>query len=766
MTLKKIFLTITLSILIPLTSSAQSVGLVLSGGGAKGIAHIGVIQALEDNDIPIDFITGTSMGSIVGGLYAAGYTPKEMMALLLSKDFSNWSTGQIDENLTYYFSKPDPSPAMLNVNFNFGDSLIFSTSILPKSLINPLPMNFAFMDLFASYTAQCNGNFNNLFVPFRCVASNVYDKHKIIFSSGSLGDAIRASMSFPIVFAPIKVDGVYAFDGGIYDNFPIDVMREDFAPAFMLGINVSSGNSSTAKDNIIDQIEAMIMQPQNDSIPPESGMKININLSDFGLLDFPKAEAIYKVGYDKAMSMMDSIKSRISKRIPRETVQLKRNVFKSQTPEVLFDSVTVSGGNKEQNEYIKFLFDKNMVNDTLDLEKARTSFYRAISSGKIKNLLPQAVYNPNTGLYKLNLQATIGDKFAVGAGGYLTSSTNSMIYLNVGYKTLSFNSFGTSIGGWIGQSYYAGEFNASISLKTRIPSTLRFQGVLSRQKFYESDVLFYNDDMPSFILMYDNYVRLKYGMAIGRKAKMEIGLGYGYLRDKFYPTNTVDYSKTKQDEAQYKLGQIYNSIESSSLDSYNYPTKGHSYKATIMGIYGQDRYLPQSSAEGTYYKNCWWIQAEFEGSKYWQLSNNIALGTHWDFLISNKKLFDNYTATIVQAPAFMPTPSTQNYFNTDFRANSFLAAGILPIWKIIPNLQFRTEFYAFVPFHKIIEGPDQKPLEEDLLSKVSFIGEASLVYNFSFASLSLYGNYLSYPARNWNFGISFGILLPPQKFLR
>ena len=83
--------------------SGQSVGLVLSGGGAKGIAHIGVIKALEEHNIPIDYVAGTSMGAIVGGLYAAGYTPEEMLDLILSPGFSMWSTGQIDPNLTYYF---------------------------------------------------------------------------------------------------------------------------------------------------------------------------------------------------------------------------------------------------------------------------------------------------------------------------------------------------------------------------------------------------------------------------------------------------------------------------------------------------------------------------------------------------------------------------------------------------------------------------------------------------------------------------------------
>ena len=214
----------------------QSVGLVLSGGGAKGIAHIGVIKALEENNIPIDYITGTSMGAIVGGLYAAGYTPEEMMALIKSPGFANWSTGQIDQKLTYYFAKKSPTPEFVSVNL--GDKKASEgNSLLPQGLINPLPMNFAFMELFAGHTAQCGGNFDNLFVPFRCVASDVTHKRKIVCRDGDLGDAIRASMTFPVVFYPIKMNGVWVYDGGIYDNFPVDVMRSDFAPSIIIGVN-------------------------------------------------------------------------------------------------------------------------------------------------------------------------------------------------------------------------------------------------------------------------------------------------------------------------------------------------------------------------------------------------------------------------------------------------------------------------------------------------------------------------------------------------
>ena len=175
--------------------SAQKVGLVLSGGGAKGAAHIGVIKALEENNIPIDYITGTSIGAIIGSLYAMGYSPEEMLELMLSKEFSYWQTGTVEEQYTYYFKEPYPTPEFAHFSIDMSDSLQIKASFLPQSLINPIQMNQAFMALFSQATAKAGWNFDNLFVPFRCVASDIYTKKPIIFKNGDLGDAVRASMT-------------------------------------------------------------------------------------------------------------------------------------------------------------------------------------------------------------------------------------------------------------------------------------------------------------------------------------------------------------------------------------------------------------------------------------------------------------------------------------------------------------------------------------------------------------------------------------------
>lgn len=743
----------------------QSVGLVLSGGGAKGIAHIGVIQALEDNSIPIDYITGTSMGAIVGGLYSAGYTPAEMMELILSKGFADWSTGKIDEKLVYYFSKPAPTPALLSVPISKSDSTRVN-SILPTSMISPLPMNFAFMDLFSAYTAQCGGDFDKLYVPFRCVTSDVYAKHKIVCSSGSLGDAVRASMSFPTVFEPIEMDGVLVYDGGIYDNFPVDVMREDFAPDIMIGVDVSSPDGKPKAGDLIDQLEDMIIQNNDYALPADEGIKIKINLEEFSLLDFPKAKAIYKVGYDRAMSMMDSIKGRVTSRVPAEARHLSRRVFKSKTPYVRFDSVRVEGGSPNQDAYLRYLFTKNRP-DTFGITSARASYYQAITPGNLRNLVPHAVYNDTTGLFTLDLKATVKDNFKVGFGGFITSSTNSMIFLSGGYNTLSFRGVEANINGWIGQSYMAGALNARMFIPTHNPSAIEGQFVVSRQKFYESASLFYEDKMPTFIINTELFGRVSYSMAAGRSGKISVGFGGGHLYDSFYQNNRGNYFDAGRDRTVYNLAELRLNYQSNTLDNNSFPTAGHYYDLTAIGVAGKYHYTPFHNDIPAENSKPLWGQIEIVAKNFFTIGRHFSVGTSVDIMASTRKLVDNYNAAIVNAPVFHPTPSSYNAFNPAFRANSFAAAGIIPVWSPLDNLQLRGEFHCFLPYKKIVAAEDGYSARYgNLLSNPQFFGELAAVYNFPFASLSFYGNYQSYPARNWNCGLSFGLFFLAPKFLR
>lgn len=746
------------------SQKAQSVGLVLSGGGAKGIAHIGVIQALEDNGIPIDYVTGTSMGAIVGGLYAAGYTPQEMMRLLLSKEFSYWSTGKIDPRLVYYFTREDPSPAMLTIPISHKDS-VKTLNAVPASIISPMPMSFAFMDLFSGYTAQCGGDFDRLFVPFRCVASDVTGKHKVVLSSGNLGDAIRASMSFPLVFQPISIDSTLLYDGGIYDNFPVDVMRSEFAPSVMIGVDVSTP-SSGPQTSFIEQLENLVIQDNSYTMGESEGIKLHINLSQFGLLDFPKAQEIYEIGYSRASDMMDSIKARVKTRIPRQAREHARNVFKSHTPYVRFESVDITGGTPRQNDYISHLFTAGAT-DTIGITKARKAYYRAISPGKLQDLFPRAVYNDSTGLFRLSLKASVKNNLKVRFGGYITSSTNSYIFLSAGYSTLSFSSLSADISGWIGQSYLAGMLNGKMYLRTGIPSALTIQAVASRHKFYESDYLFYEDKMPSFILDHEYFVKLKWGIAAGNLSKVETGIGYGHLFDSFFRSNTEINYHTGRDRCHYDLGQAFIKFQSNTLDDISFPTSGNYYEVTGTGITGKFRQNPGDITLSADKSNLSWIQLESRTRNYLPIGNHWAMGIESDIMLSTRKLLDNYNAAIVGAPAYQPTPSSYNSFNTAFRANSFIAAGICPVYRYNDNLSARISMHTFLPLRKIKENTaDYTAFHGKWLDSPEFFSEFAMTWRFPFASISGYCNYTSYPSHNWNVGISFGIFMLAPRFLR
>ncbi len=760
-----------LSILITLISSGvsakESVGLVLSGGGAKGIAHVGVIKALEDNGIPVDYVTGTSMGAIVGSLYSCGWSPARMMDMFTSKDFADWSSGTIPLDRTYYFNKPESSPKWVTLNLNPNDtSSNFLNQIIPAHLINPIPMNLEFLRLYSPYTEQCDGNFNNLMVPFRCVCSDVYHKHKIVCKDGSLGEAVRASMSFPFVFKPIKMDGVLVYDGGIYDNFPVDVMVDDFNPDFIIGVSVSSPDTKPEEGDIYSQLEDMIIQNNSYSVPPEKGVKIQVPVLDFGVLDFGKAEEIYSIGYKTGLSMVDSIKKRISVRTDPESVAEKRRNFAARTPQVVFDSVDVTGALPNQNRFLRYLFEGEKRDRQITMGMVEDAYYRAVTDGKITDLLPTAEFGKD-GRNTLHLKATVKNPWSVGVGGWISSSTNSMLYLTAGYHTLSFNSLDIDFGGWIGQSYYAAMLSGRFTLRTDTPSYMQLQAVVSRQKYYNSELLFYQSSTPSFINDLQGFFRVGYCQALGHLAKGYASLSYGWERDDYFPDNNLDFANAKRDKDQYRSAVLKVGAELNTLNDPMYPSAGKQWLLDILVSHEDSKLVsPENPSLSTGWRSHWRGSAELLWRHFFDIHPHFKLGGYVNGFITLQNLYQNYTSTMIHASAFEPTPSTRNYFNVAFRSDNYAAVGLIPIWNPWSRAQLRGDFYAYCPLRHVVAGKNGMAEFDGWMRKPQFIGEIAAVYNFPFASLSVYVNYLSSPSRNWNFGINFGLYIQAPKLFR
>ncbi len=753
-------------------SAHQRVGLVLSGGGAKGIAHIGVIQALEDHEVTIDCIAGTSMGAIVGSLYAMGYSPSEMMALIKSPEFADWSQGRINQEYTYYMLEQQPSPALTHINLGFNDS-INTTSILPTSLINPIPMSFGFMELFGPSTAQCRGEFDRLFVPFRCVYSDVYNKHKVVVSHGDLGDAVRASMSFPLVFKPIEIDGVLAYDGGIYDNFPVDVMRQDFKPDIMIGVDVSAPNAKPSPNDLMAQVEDMIMQKSDYNLPADEGIRIKLDLERFSLLDFQQADSIYAIGYRHAEAMIDSIMGRVTARTPSAVLKQRREKWRSATLPLVFDSVAVSGVTAPQARYVTRIFDNDADADTFGITQARAAFYRAVSPGRFSTLTPHADYDSISGLFRLRLDGTVKRSFDVAGGGFITSSTTSFLFLSGTYNNLTSHITTANVSAWLGQSYMAAYGSLSHGLSTPIPMNIGLQTAIMRQKFNEDEKLFYDWSSPAFITKSQFYANLYWSMAPTRRSKLSFSAGYGHLWDTFFSGLFDGEDDRGRDHTHLDLGQAAVEWERSYLDNILYPTEGSFAKVRFSGVIGNVDYdpfastLPGASSLGDRDRMMSWLTLEAEGSKYWHLRRHFSLGLSGHAIASTRRLLNGYTASLVMAPAFTPTASSFNAYNPAFRANSWVAGGVNPVWHPTSNLQLRGTFNCFVPARKIIRDTDNPylPRYGRWFDSPQFYGEIQAVLTTPFAALTAYVNYQSYPGCNWNAGISLGLFHLAPSFL-
>ena len=215
------------------------IGLVLSGGGAKGLAHIGVLKYLEKAGIRPDYITGTSMGSIIGGLYAIGYSADELDSIIRK---INWSITLSDKVYLYDvepLEKDNYERFILDFNLEKGGLK------LPNGLVKGQNIS----ELLSQLTWRVAGikDFDDFPIPFRCVASDLITGRQHVFKSGDLMTALRSSMAIPSVFTPVQVDTMFLVDGGVLNNFPVDVCRE-MGAEIIIGVNVSSGDYPKIKD--------------------------------------------------------------------------------------------------------------------------------------------------------------------------------------------------------------------------------------------------------------------------------------------------------------------------------------------------------------------------------------------------------------------------------------------------------------------------------------------------------------------------------------
>ena len=215
---RKIYILLITALFLATAGTAQNrrpkIGLVLSGGGAKGVAHIGILKAMEEAGLTPDYITGTSMGSIMGGLYSIGYTADELKDIALNIDWDRILTNKVPLDKVTFEEKAYYGRYLLDFYMK-GKELQLPTGVIEGQ---------ALLELFSKITRPVHeiSDFNQFPIPFACVAANIVTGEPVVLNKGSLALSMRASMAIPTVFTPVKIDGKLLVDGGLVRNMPVD----------------------------------------------------------------------------------------------------------------------------------------------------------------------------------------------------------------------------------------------------------------------------------------------------------------------------------------------------------------------------------------------------------------------------------------------------------------------------------------------------------------------------------------------------------------
>jgi NTE family protein len=375
------------------TAARPKIGVALEGGGAKGLAHIGVLKWFEDHHIPIDYIAGTSMGGLIGGLYATGYSPDEIARIVKEVDWDRVMAGRTDYPDLSFRRKEDLRALPNRVEFGLRGGIQ-----TPGGLNSGQEVRLIIDRYVLPYSAVAS--FDMLPTPFRCVATDLVSGKEVVFRDGSLPDALRATMSIPGVFSPVKQDGKVLADGGLLNNLPTDVVKQMGAD-IVIGVHLSTGPVTPQNLTSLFQVaggasDVMIGANEMRGIE-HADILVTIDVAGYSTLDFSRAEKIIPLGVTAAENKA-ALLSRLSDREDdwnRYTVARDSRKIKD-APTASFIEVTGTSPNVSKGIQEELT---PLIGKPLDAAPVTAAFRREVGVGRLNSLSYDLVQrNGATGL--------------------------------------------------------------------------------------------------------------------------------------------------------------------------------------------------------------------------------------------------------------------------------------------------------------------------------------------------------------------------------
>lgn len=355
------------------------IGLVLSGGGAKGFAHIGVLKVLEEAGIKIDYIGGTSMGSIIGGLYASGYNASQIDSIFKKTNFDDLINDYIPRSSKNFYSKKNDELYAIVLpfsNFRVGIPEALSKGMYNYNLLSSLTRNVRHVR-----------DFNKLPTPFLCIGTNIETGEEVLLNKGNLVQAMMASAAFPSLFTPVEIDGNLLVDGGVVNNYPIKEVR-NLGADIIIGVDVQDDlmkrkNLKNATRILVQITNLQSIDKMKDKIK-DTDVYIKPDIRDYGVISFDKGEEIIRKGEEAAFAVYEKIKTLVN----------EDNFYKKPKLKIASDTLEINKINSDKLDN----FTREYIRGKLRFKPGSTITYDDLKTG-INNL--DATQNFSTISYSL-----------------------------------------------------------------------------------------------------------------------------------------------------------------------------------------------------------------------------------------------------------------------------------------------------------------------------------------------------------------------------
>ncbi|WP_340077096.1 patatin-like phospholipase family protein [Leptobacterium sp. I13] len=556
------------------------VGLVLSGGGAKGLAHIGALKTIEEAGVQIDYIGGTSMGAIIGALYASGYTAHQLDSIFQKVDFKELIQDKIPRDAKAFYEKDDEEKYFLTIPFD--DFKINIPSALSRGQNT--------YDLLVKLLRHVSDveNFNELPIPFLCVATNLETGEPVILNKGYLPDAISASGAFPSLFAPVEIDGKLLIDGGVVNNYPINLVKAMGADV-IIGVDVQHDLSDR---EALKSATKVLLQINN--YRTVNDMKIKSVLTDIYIK--PEMQNFTVVSFDDGKQIIDKGQTAASeKKAALEALALKQkpeikdNPGIPQNDSVRVRKLTLKGNDRYTRAYIK---------GKLRVKLDRSVTYEKFNQG-INNL--SATNNFESIRYKLTPMESGGEHLTVNLkerqdqtflklGVHYDDLYKSAALINLTHKRLLFDDDVASLDVILGDNirynfeYYLDKgFYWSIGINSRFNSfekDVDFDFVRAQTGFPDAEINRINIDVSDFT----NQIYVQ--TVIREEFAFSLGLEHKHIK---YQSDTID---EETDNAIFENSDFISTYGTLKLDTYDdkyFPKKGLFFEGDLhLYLYSSD----------------------------------------------------------------------------------------------------------------------------------------------------------------------------------